>query len=182
LRTVATTHTVDRVAGIFGLKTVEVPVGFKYIAPYILKGRCLLGGEESGGLSVAGHVPEKDGILAGLLMTEMLAVWGRSIGAVLRELYARTGRLFNRRSDFKLSLRQKNRVVAKLQRPSPKTFAGKKVRRLSRRDGYKLLLSDGSWVLYRTSGTEPVIRMYCEAFSKADLKRLIAEGEKYVGL
>jgi alpha-D-glucose phosphate-specific phosphoglucomutase len=182
LRTVATTHMVDSIAKSFGLDAVEVPVGFKYIAPYIIKGKCLLGGEESGGLSVAGHVPEKDGILACLLIAEMVAAKARPLRKILEELYKKVGRFFNARNDYKINAPHKKAILAKLKRPFPKKIAGKRVLRVNTLDGYKFLLSDASWLLYRVSGTEPVIRMYCEAFSKGDLKRLIADGKKYLGL
>jgi phosphoglucomutase len=172
-RTIATTHMVDALARRAGLKTVETFVGFKYIAEELIKGACLIGGEESGGLSIAGHIPEKDGILACLLIAELVAVRKKSLGAVLKELYKEVGPFFNTRIDFHLRPRYKVNFVRRIEELSIQgSLLGKEITKFDGRDGYKFIFTDGSWLMFRLSGTEPVVRCYCEGKSKRQLKDL----------
>jgi phosphoglucomutase len=178
-RTVATSHLVDRVAKLHGLELLETPVGFKYIGEYIKEGRILLGGEESAGLSIRGHVPEKDGILACLLITEMVASRRKSLKTQLKELFSRVGELYNRRLNIRLDPEiaggLKKKMAADVQE-----FHGRKVVEVNRKDGLKLLFGDGSWVLMRPSGTEPVVRFYAESATQKDLETLLEFGAQWV--
>jgi len=180
-RTVATTHMIDALAQAKGLQVVETPVGFKYIGQEIARGACLIGGEESGGLSIAGHLPEKDGILACLLIAETVAVRKKSLGAILKELYKEIGPFFSARENFHLSEKKKavfaQKMRALAQKPS---LAGKGVVRFVGMDGYKFIFADQSWLMFRASGTEPVVRCYCEAKSKAELKNLQRLGQRLI--
>ncbi len=175
-RSVATTHLLDRVAARYGRPVVETPVGFKYIGELIARDAIVLGGEESAGLSVRGHVPEKDGILACLLVAELVAANGRRpLRQLLQQLFAEVGTLLTRRINVPLGGGGGAALDARL-RALPSHVAGRKVVGVNRTDGVKLLLDDGSWLLVRPSGTEPLARLYLEADSDAALAALESAG------
>jgi len=178
-RSLATTHLIDRVAKLHKREVLETPVGFKFIGEYIKEGRIVIGGEESAGLSIRGHVPEKDGILACLLIAEMLASRGKSLKTQLKDLFSKVGALYNRRLNVKLdpaiSARVKQKIASDVHE-----FYGRRVVEQNRVDGLKLLFNDGSWVLMRPSGTEPVVRFYAESTSQADLDKLLEYGRKWI--
>lgn len=175
-RSVATTHLIDRVAKKHGIEVYETPVGFKYIGELISEDRLVIGGEESAGLTIKGHVPEKDGILACLLVAEMVAREGKSVTEMLDNLYSEVGTVLTRRVNIHLEgsgLRDRLKTL-------PSSFAGLNVDKVVTIDGTKLVLSDGSWVLIRPSGTEPVVRFYAEAFSQEGLDRLTEAGKSFI--
>jgi phosphomannomutase len=174
-RSVATTHALDAVAREFGVPLYETPVGFKYIGEMLIEGKIILGGEESAGLTVEGHVPEKDGILADLLVAEMVGAAGQPLTALSADLAKAIGPFLTRRIDVKASPEEKA-ALARRRKDPPSTFAGRKVASVNLLDGLKLLLDDGSWILVRESGTEPVARVYVEAHSRKDLDALAAAG------
>lgn len=171
-RTVATTHNLDNLARAHDLDIIETPVGFKYIGEALREKGCILGGEESGGLSIRGHIPEKDGILATALVAELRAVRGRSLGEILADLQSRYGHLVNMRLDIKVDPATKERVLKELADFAPGKVAGVPVTGRLTIDGVKLTLADGSWVLLRPSGTEPLLRLYAEAPDAGRLHRL----------
>ena len=177
-RTVATTHLIDRVGELHGLEVIETPVGFKYIGEYIEQGRIFFGGEESAGLAIQGHLPEKDGILACLLVAEMVAERGKSLRSLLKSLFDRTGEVYNQRLNIRLKPSVRKVMDAKIA-SDVSDFYGKKVERTDRTDGMKLIFGDGSWVLARPSGTEPVVRYYAEASSRRELEHLIECGKRW---
>jgi phosphoglucomutase len=162
VRTVATSHLVDGVAGMLGVKVHETPVGFKYIGALMESEPIIVGGEESGGLSVKGHVPEKDGVLACLLMAEMAAYERRSFGAVLKEIYREAGTVLSDRINLRVTPQRKDELLKQFA-AGLTTFGGRSVTETVTKDGYKFLLGDGCWVAFRASGTEPVFRCYLEA-------------------
>ncbi|MDF2679009.1 MAG: putative phosphomannomutase [Brevibacillus sp.] len=170
VRTVATTHLLDRMAEEYGLELVETPVGFKYIGEHMLKGDVLIGGEESGGASILGHIPEKDGVLINLLLAEMCAVEEKGIDQILRDVYDLFGELFHTRLDIQLP--EKDRWMNEMLAFPPTQIGPYQVREVNRLDGIKLVLEGGQWVLIRPSGTEPLIRIYCEAASATALEKL----------
>ncbi|MDD5073046.1 MAG: phosphoglucomutase/phosphomannomutase family protein [Candidatus Omnitrophica bacterium] len=172
-RTHSTTRLVDRIAARYGIEVVETPIGFKYIGEVLMTGECIIGGEESGGLSIANHVPEKDGILACLLVAEMVAVRGKKLSAILNEIYREFGRSYPGKLNVRLTDDQKARLLHMLKSRPPKEIAGTKVAKLDTMDGYKFTLADSSWVLVRPSGTEPLIRFHFEAMTAAKEKKLI---------
>jgi alpha-D-glucose phosphate-specific phosphoglucomutase len=178
-RSVATSHLIDAVAAHHGVKVLETPVGFKFIGEFIAANRILIGGEESAGLTIRGHVPEKDGILACLLVAEMVAVEGRSLNELLNDLYARVGAVYTRRSNLRLTGDLSEGIAARLENP-PAAIGGRKIKEIVRIDGNKYLFEDGSWMLFRKSGTEPVVRLYGEAGSKAALDQLMTAGEQFI--
>jgi alpha-D-glucose phosphate-specific phosphoglucomutase len=170
-RSVATSHFVDAVAAHHGFKVRETPVGFKYIGEFIRDNQIVIGGEESAGLTVRGHVPDKDGILACLLVAEMVAVEGKNLNALLADLYRRVGEFHTNRRNLRLSPELEAGYADRM-RNLPATLAGRKVLEVITVDGIKLLLEGGGWVLFRKSGTEPVVRVYAEAGSAAALDEL----------
>src|SRR5208282_6829978 len=180
-RSVATSQLIDAAAKSHGQKTYQTPVGFKYIGQLIREDKIALGGEESAGLSIRGHVPEKDGILACLLVAEMTAVRRAPICAQVRALFRKVGAEFwPIRANLHLTKEVQAGTLERL-RTDPREFAGRAVKRLDRTDGLKLVFEDGSWILMRASGTEPILRVYTEAGSPAGSRQLLAAAEKWIG-
>jgi alpha-D-glucose phosphate-specific phosphoglucomutase len=173
VRTVPTSHQVDAVAEMLGVKVHETPVGFKYIGALMESEPIIVGGEESGGLSVKGHVPEKDGILACLLMAELVATEKKSLGQILKELSKTIGNFYTDRINVSFAPEKKDELLAKLG-SGLKSIGSFPVEKFITTDGFKFLLPGKEWVAFRASGTEPLIRCYIEAKSKANLKKLQA--------
>ena len=178
-KSVATTNLINALARHHGVELHETPVGFKYIGELIKQDKIVIGGEESAGLSIRHHVPEKDGILAGLLCCEMVARRGKSLGRQLQELFVNVGSFYPQRENFRLTPEVMEKFTGKLQ-TEPREFFGQKVKEIARTDGMKLVFADGSWVCYRLSGTEPVVRVYSEATSEAGLEKLSAAAKKWI--
>ncbi len=173
VRTVPTSHQVDAVAELLGVKVHETPVGFKYIGALMESEPVIVGGEESGGLSVKGHVPEKDGILACLLMAELVATERKSLGRILKELEKQTGEFHSDRLNVKIPPEKKEALLHKLA-AGLDSVGPFKVEKFITTDGYKFLLPNREWVAFRASGTEPLIRCYLETKSASQLKKLRA--------
>jgi len=178
-KSVATTNLINAVAKHHGVELYETPVGFKYIGELIKQDKIAIGGEESAGLSIRHHVPEKDGVLAGLLCCEMVAKRGKSLGEQLKQLFAEVGSFYSLRENFHLTQEAMEKFTEKLHK-EPSDLLGRKVTQAVRIDGLKLLFGDGSWVCYRLSGTEPVVRVYSEAGSKQDLQELSAAAKQWI--
>jgi len=178
-KSVVTTDMVTALAKKFDVPLYETPVGFKYIGELIEQDKIAIGGEESAGLSIRHHVPEKDGVLAGLLVCEMVARRGTSLGEQLRRLFDQVGSFYPERQNFRLTPEVKEKLTGKLKQ-EPREFAGRKVASIVRTDGLKLVLEDGAWVCYRLSGTEPVVRAYTEARAEADCAKLSAAAKEWV--
>jgi alpha-D-glucose phosphate-specific phosphoglucomutase len=178
-KSVATTNLINALADYHKVPLYETPVGFKYIGELINGDKIAIGGEESAGLTIRGHVPEKDGVLAGLLVAEMVAKRGKSLGVQLKELFGKVGSFYPVRENFHLTPEVKAAFTEKL-KTDPTELTGRKVVKVVRTDGLKLILEDGSWVCYRLSGTEPVVRAYTEARNEKDMEALKAAAEKFV--
>jgi len=178
-KSVATTNLINATAKMHGVQLYETPVGFKYIGELIIADKIAIGGEESAGLTIRGHVPEKDGVIAGLLVAEMVAKRGKSLGLQLKELFAKVGSFYPNRENFRLTPELKAAFTEKI-KTDPSELGGVKVVSVVRTDGLKLILEDGSWVCYRLSGTEPVVRAYTEAVSEAGMETLRSAAEKFV--
>jgi phosphoglucomutase len=178
-KSVATTNLINAVAKARGVELFETPVGFKYIGELIMQDKIAIGGEESAGLSIRHHVPEKDGVLAGLLCCEMVAKRGKPLGEQLRDLSNQVGSYYPRRENFRLTHEVKEKFTRKLE-SGPREFAGRKIGEVVRTDGLKLVFEDGSWVCYRLSGTEPVVRVYSEARSEPDLEKLATAAKRWI--
>ncbi len=178
-KSVATTNMINALAEYHRVPLYETPVGFKYIGELIKQDKIAIGGEESAGLSIRHHVPEKDGILAGLLCCEAVARRKKSIGAQIKELFSKVGSFYPHRENFRLTPEVKAKFTSKLKN-DPAELSGHKVKEVVRTDGLKLVFEDGSWVCYRLSGTEPVVRVYSEAGSEAELAKLAAAARDWI--
>jgi len=178
VRTVSTTRMIDRLAKRYGLTLHETPVGFNHIADYMMKEDVLIGGEESGGISFKGHIPEGDGPIMGLLLVEMIAAERKSMFEMVSDLLADVGPAHYERVDLRL-----NRPVAKaemtefLTKKAPNEIGGQNVDEISQRDGVKYIMADDSWLLIRPSGTEPVLRVYAEGRTREMVKALMGYGK-----
>ncbi|MBI4353601.1 MAG: phosphoglucomutase/phosphomannomutase family protein [Candidatus Omnitrophica bacterium] len=180
VKTVSNTSMIHRLGQAHGLDVIEVPVGFKHIAKLMLDGGVLIGGEESGGIGVHGYLPERDGVLMGLLVLEAMAVQGRGILELLRGLERRLGRWAYARRDLTVSPARVSRFFERLRRSPPTKIAGTVVSEVNAVDGVKLIGSDESWLLFRRSGTEPIVRVYAESPHTGRVNRLLAFGVKLV--
>jgi alpha-D-glucose phosphate-specific phosphoglucomutase len=178
-KSVATTNMINALAEHHGVPLYETPVGFKYIGELIKQDKIAIGGEESAGLSIRHHVPEKDGILAGLLCCEAVARRKKSIGEQIKDLFGKVGSFYALRENFSLTQEVKEKFTKKM-KSDPVELGGHKVKQLVRTDGLKLVLDDGSWVCYRVSGTEPVVRIYSEAKSEEELSRLAGAARDWI--
>ncbi|MDB9514801.1 phosphoglucomutase/phosphomannomutase family protein, partial [Kamptonema animale CS-326] len=181
VRTVATTHLLDNFAAKYGLEIYETPVGFKYIGAKMRETAVLIGGEESGGLSILGHIPEKDGILAGMLVAEAIAIEGKPLSQLVEEAVTEAGGpLYEKRIDFHLNDAYKAAIIQYFTRNPPTDLAGVKVKKVGYKDGIKLYLEDGGWVLMRPSGTEPLWRVYLETESVEKQAQIVQEIENII--
>lgn len=179
-RSVSTSHLVDRVANKLGIPVYETAVGFKFIGEMINKDAIIIGGEESAGLTIRGHYPEKDGILACLLAAEMVATRRASLSEMLEQLYRDVGKVVDARIGVHLDDRIKARLASKLAGPDPSSIGGRPISHVNRTDGVKYIFDDGSWVLIRMSGTEPLARCYAEAQSEQELEVLLESGRHFI--
>jgi len=178
-RSVATSHLIDYVAKFYGVNVTETAVGFKYLGELITAGKVAMGGEESAGFSMKGHVPEKDGILACLLTLELVSKKRNSLRQLLEELYGRVGRLWSKREDIHLTDEIKKKFIKKTANP-PETLESLKVYAVDMKDGLKLYFSKENWLLFRVSGTEPVVRVYAEAKEEKELEKILKAGKNFL--
>lgn len=177
IRTVSTTRMIDCLGRNYGLEVFETPVGFNYISDYMLERDVLIGGEESGGISFKGHIPEGDGIIMGLLITEMVAASGGTLGQLIEDLTNEIGAFYYDRTDIRLKRPvAKSEMIKFLTDNVPAELNGQKVVEVSTKDGVKYILADDSWLLIRPSGTEPVLRVYSEGRSPEMVKELLGYG------
>lgn len=178
VRTVSTTRMIDRIAAEFGLPVVETPVGFNHIADLMIDDNVVMGGEESGGMSIHGHIPEGDGVLMGLLLLEVMAEARKPLHELVDELLAAYGPAQYARTDLKLARPVvKAELARKLVEMAPDAISKVAVEEVRTSDGIKYYLADGSWLLIRPSGTEPVLRVYAEAPNDARVAALLKFGE-----
>jgi phosphomannomutase len=179
-RSVATTHLIDAISKLHGVRVYETPVGFKYVGPLLRDDKIALGGEESAGMTIRGHLPEKDGILACLLVGEMISARQASLSDQLRDLFRRVGREFwPVRENLHLSDDVQANLPNRL-KDDFKEFAGRRVSGTDRTDGLKLILDDDTWLLMRLSGTEPIVRVYAEAATPTASKKLADRAREWV--
>ncbi len=174
-RSVATTHLVDRIARRYNLALYKTPVGFKYLADLFLRKKIIFGGEESACVAIKDHLPEKDGIYAGLLVAEMMATKGKSLSEQIKDFFQEYGKRVGKQKSVPLTP-ENGKKLRKLKKNPPSKFAGRKVLYVETIDGIKFDFSDDDWILLRFSGTEPLIRCYGEAGSKKELERLMRNG------
>jgi alpha-D-glucose phosphate-specific phosphoglucomutase len=181
-RSVMTTHLIDKLAAKIGIKVEETPVGFKYIGDIMVNNsnNFIIGGEESGGLTIRGHVPEKDGILACLLMAEAVAMSKKSIKEMLKDIKNLTGEVLTSRLNFRLAQEEMDKFREILKTKTPNSIAAMKIQKNVTIDGYKFILDNNNWVGFRLSGTEPVVRVYAESDSQVKLNKLLKAGRVFV--
>jgi len=180
VRNVATTTFLDRIADYFGVELVEVPVGFKNIGPLILEGNVLVGGEESAGLTIGGHVPDKDGILACSLVAELIAAENKTLKEIWNDIEQVVGTGWNDRVDLELTNEKKIEILDRLEKQSKEKFLDKKVLKFNGIDGYKFTFTPSEWVLVRPSGTEPIVRCYMESDTAENGEKLKQALMKFV--
>ncbi len=174
VKTVSTTRMIDLLAEKYGLELFETPIGFKHICELMMANDILMGGEESGGLGVKGHIPERDGILMGLLLLEAMAMSGKGLRQLLNETMDEIGHFYYRRIDLPIGQEAKAQLIVRLNTDSPALIGGLTVSATNFRDGFKFIFADNSWLLIRPSGTEPVLRLYSEAQDPAVVERLLS--------
>ena len=171
-RSVATTHLIDRIARKHGLPLYKTPVGFKYMADLFLRGKIIFGGEESACLALKNHLPEKDGIFAGLLVAEMIATSEKSLSSLVTDLFQEYGKRVGVQKNIPLHEKRERKLRSIIKNP-PTHFGGREVQNVETIDGIKFDLEDDDWILLRFSGTEPIIRCYAEAETKKELKSMM---------
>jgi len=181
VKTVSTTRMIDLLAEKYQLPLFETPIGFKHICELMLREDILMGGEESGGLGVKGHIPERDGILLGLLLLEAMAVSGKGLRQLLDETMDQIGRFYYRRIDRRIENDAKEHLIVNLSAHAPTEIDGRRVAATNFSDGFKFIFDNGDWLLIRPSGTEPVLRLYSEASDTVMVDRLLRAGSVIAG-
>jgi phosphomannomutase len=180
VRTFSQSVIVRRIAESFGFRLFEVPIGFKHIGAIMLDpaNDFLIGGEESGGIGTRIHIPERDGIFNCLLLLEAVIESGKKPSELVRAIWQEFGEFHFERRDLHVPIEKGQQLIEEMQTRTPAEFAGYKVENVATLDGAKLIFADESWILFRQSGTEPILRVYCEATSIEKMKRLIDEGAR----
>ncbi len=182
VKTISTTKMLNKLAKLYNVPVYETGVGFKYIAPKMVEVNAMIGGEESGGYAFQGHVPERDGILAGLYFLDMMVQTGKKPSQLLDTLYEKVGAHYYDRIDSRFDAEQRPEILARVAAARPETIGGLKVTDIITIDGHQFIMEDGGWLLVRFSGTEPVIRVYCETTHGDRVQDILADGMKIAGL
>lgn len=182
VKTISTSKMLNKLGKLYGVPIHETGVGFKYIAPKFTETRALLGGEESGGYAFRGHVPERDGILAGLYLLDMMVRLDRKPSELIELLFSKVGAHHYRRIDNRFPAQEKANILARVAAARPNTIAGMAVTDIVTVDGHQFLMEDGGWLLIRFSGTEPIIRIYCETTREDKVDRILQDGMQIAGL
>lgn len=180
VKTLSTTSMLDALGKLYDIPVYETGVGFKYVAPKMMETDAMIGGEESGGYAFRGHVPERDGILAGLFFLDLMCKTGLKPSQLLDKLFQKVGAHYYDRIDTIIDLAERDAILKRLQSNLPKSIAGMAVVESKTSDGFKFILQDGSWLLIRFSGTEPLVRIYTETLSKNMVSKILSDGEKLV--
>jgi phosphomannomutase len=182
VKTLSTTSMLEKLGKLYDVPVIQTGVGFKYVAPKMMEVEALIGGEESGGYAFRGHVPERDGILAGLYLLDMMVKLGKKPSELVELLFSKVGPHYYDRIDTPLAPDKRDEHRARIAAAKPTTLAGMKVTDIITVDGYKFQLEDGGWLLVRFSGTEPIVRVYCETTDEDRVKPLLEEGLEMVGV
>jgi len=182
IKTLTSTEMISKLGEIFNVPVYETPVGFKYVAPLMVQENAIIGGEESGGYGFRGHIPERDSILAGLYFLDFMVKNHKTPSQLLDYLYSKVGPHYYDRTDFHIPTSKRQAITRRLASTSPNAIADVKVTKVDITDGFRFFLADGSWLLIRFSGTEPLVRLYAEAESLEKVRRLLNEGKKLVGV
>jgi len=182
VKTLSTTSMLDALGKMYDVPVHETGVGFKFVAPKMMETDAIIGGEESGGYAFRGHVPERDGILANLFFLDFMCKTGLKPSQLLAKLFEKVGPHYYDRMDFVIEPEQRAAILERLRKNLPKEIAGFRVEKTNLQDGFKFTLNGGAWLLIRFSGTEPLVRIYSEASSKALVDQILEEGKKLVSL
>lgn len=182
VKSVTTTNMIYRLGEVYSVPVFEMPVGFKYLGPKMISENALIGGEESGGFGFRGHIPERDGVLSGLYLLDLMVQMKKKPSEIILYLYSKVGPHYYDRIDFPFPPEKGDMVVQQLKKAKPEYLDNSRVDRIDTVDGFRFVLSDGSWLLIRLSGTEPLLRIYAEADSLKRVHRLIEEGKKLAGV
>jgi phosphomannomutase len=182
VKTVSSTRMIDLLAQKYDLSLYETPIGFKHICELMLNKQILMGGEESGGLGISGHIPERDGVLMGLLLLETVAMTGKGLRQQLEEIMDEIGHFFYRRIDAHISSNAKEALLQRLKNDPPEVIAGRPVAATNFSDGFKFVFDNGDWLLIRPSGTEPVLRLYSEATDLSMVDTLLRAARQFAGV
>ena len=182
VRSVTMTSMVDRLGELYRVPVFETPVGFKHLGPVMLKEDALIAGEESGGYGFRGHIPERDGLLSGLMLLDMMVKTGKTISELLDMLNDKVGLYYYQRRDLTFDNRQYLEINNRVEGISPFTLGGRRVERVNVKDGFRFELMGGSWVMVRFSGTEPLLRIYAEAEAPEVVDMLLEEVRIMIGV
>jgi phosphomannomutase len=183
VKTLSTTTMLQKLGAIYDVPVYETGVGFKYVAPKMLETDAMIGGEESGGFAFRGNVPERDGILAGLFLLDFMVKKGMTPSQLVAHLYSKVGAHYYKRIDTRLKSREETDAIrARVEAARPETIAGLKMTGINTLDGYKFSMEDGGWLLIRFSGTEPLIRIYCETTFEDRVDAILEAGKEIAGV
>jgi alpha-D-glucose phosphate-specific phosphoglucomutase len=182
VKTLTSTDMLFTIGGLYNVPVYETQVGFKYVAPIMIRESALLGGEESGGYGFRGHIPERDGILAGLYLIDYLTGTGKTPSQLLANLFKKVGPHYYDRLDIHTSEESKQKMLARMSSAEVEKVGGQRVVSLDTRDGFRYKLENGAWLLVRFSGTEPLVRIYAECASPKEVQKLIQYGQEMVGV
>ncbi len=180
-KTVSTSYLVDRICEKENRKLYKTPVGFKYIADIFLKEKLAFGGEESGGYGFGFHIPERDGLLSGLMIVEMILLHGKPLTKIIEDLFSEFGTAYYKREDLKVEGNKGRMLVERLKKEPLKELSGLKIKEIDMTDGVKFIFENDGWVLFRASGTEPVLRIYVEMPEKSQVEKILEEAKTLIG-
>ena len=182
VKTITSTDMVYRLGDLFSVPVYETAVGFKYVGPLMIAENALIGGEESGGFGFRGHIPERDGILSGLYLLDLMVGMNKKPSELIEYLYDKVGPHYYERTDFHFPPESREAIVQRLDQQKPSQIDNSEVTKIDTDDGFRFRLSDGSWLLIRLSGTEPLLRIYAESDSIAHVERLLEAGRELAGI
>jgi alpha-D-glucose phosphate-specific phosphoglucomutase len=182
VKTLSTTSMLEKLGKLYNVPVVETGVGFKFVAPAMLEHNAIVGGEESGGYAFRGHIPERDGILAGLFILDMCVQLKKTPSELVQYLFSKVGEHYYDRIDLSFPAAERERILARIRANTPQQIDGLRVVDVNTTDGFKYLLEDGSWLLIRFSGTEPIMRIYTETTSRERVPRILQAGRELAGI
>ncbi|OGO04301.1 MAG: hypothetical protein A2Y60_05065 [Chloroflexi bacterium RBG_13_54_9] len=182
VKSLTTTSMMYKLSELFNVPVFETAVGFKYLGPKMMAENALIGGEESGGFGFRGHIPERDGLLAGLYFLDLMISLGKTPSQLVEYLYSKVGPHYYERVDLPFPPAERQNVIDRVTSHQPAEIEGIKVVKMDATDGFRYMLADGTWLLIRFSGTEPILRIYAETDSPERVKRLLAEGRRLAGV
>jgi phosphomannomutase len=182
VKSLSTTSMAEKLGKLYNVPVFETPVGFKHIGPKMMAEDALMGGEESGGFGFRGHIPERDGILCGLFFADMMVKTGKTVTGLIDWLFEKVGPHYYNRIDFTFEQEKRNTILQTIRDNTPKDLAGSKVSNARYDDGFKYYSEDGSWLLIRFSGTEPIMRVYTETTSPEKVETILAQGKALTGV